>query len=475
MLTEGIIKGMRQEARISGNVELTAAVAESGTSYTALARRVNELAARQGVLLRYDSGSVTRWLQGKQPRGRAAEFITEALSEKLGRPISPADLFGKDTSQTAASQALVWREDVAEALRIMAELGSRDVSRRSVLGAAPFVTGALVDPQRRWLLWLTELDEDLPSRLATASAGGVVEAVHNTIRSFDGIDNRSGGTHIRFAVIDYLTHQVVPLVRRGGQSEEERRELFTATARLAAMAGWSSYDAGEHGRAQVYMQHSLRLCQEGGDRVLGGQIWAGLSHLYTSLGHPGEGVHHARTGLATAKRSGSHLGLMRLHLMAARGYAAQGDTRSAHAALHAAEKAHAKSPGPEDQSPWVRYLDYHYFQAEAAAVWRDLGDGRQAEEMAADSVRHTDHRGRRQTIGQSVLATAHLQQGDLDAALASASIALERLGSGAVASQRAVQALRDFRARLEPLEGEETVRAFVATSRPVLDAPDPPV
>lgn len=37
------------------------------------------------------------------------------------------------------------------------------------------------------------------------------------------------------------------------------------------------------------MTQALRLCAEGRDRVLGGQILAGLSHLATNLGRPDEG------------------------------------------------------------------------------------------------------------------------------------------------------------------------------------------
>lgn len=75
------------------------------------------------------------------------------------------------------------------------------------------------------------------------------------------------------------------------------------------------------------MTQGLRLCAEGRDRVLGGQILAGLSHLATNLGRPDEGVALARAGVATAKGAGSPLGLMRLYAMAARGHAPR-DTRA---------------------------------------------------------------------------------------------------------------------------------------------------
>jgi hypothetical protein len=60
-------------------------------SHAGLAHRVNDLGARQGHTLRYDKSSVTRWIGGRHPRGMAPYLIAEALSAKVGQPLSPAD------------------------------------------------------------------------------------------------------------------------------------------------------------------------------------------------------------------------------------------------------------------------------------------------------------------------------------------------------------------------------------------------
>jgi tetratricopeptide (TPR) repeat protein len=244
--------------------------------------------------------------------------------------------------------------------------------------------------------------------------------------------------------------------------------LYAAAARLAAMAGWSSYDAGEYGLAQRYMTQGLRLCAEGRDRVLGGQILAGLSHLTTNLGRPDEGVALARAGVATAKGAGSPLGLMRLYAMAARGHAAQGHSCEASEALRLAEAQLDMSRGPDQESVWVRYLDHHYLQAEAALCFRDLGLAAQAERTASESLSANADRRRRQAISRSVLATAHLQQDRLDEAVGTATEALDTLST--VHSERSIQALRDFRTRLEPRRHEPMVQEFERRSRAVLGA-----
>ncbi|ELP70660.1 hypothetical protein ACKI1I_19800 [Streptomyces turgidiscabies] len=476
------------------NTALATALKDAGCSYASLAHRVNELGRRQGVDTNYDKASVTRWLQGQQPRGGTPELITAVLCERLARALSPADLgFVPDQQRPVVGRTLVYGEDVAETLHALAELGSTDISRRTLLGTVPFVPAALTNPQRDWLLWLLENGESgdngrtgetgdggvggggdtgrvrpVPNAVPPPDCAGPVEQVHAMIGMFDEMDNHYGGGGVRTSIVHYLSTEVIPMLQQRGVAPARLRELFAGAARLAAMAGWSSYDAGEYGLAQRYMIQGLRLCAEGCDRVLGGQILAGLSHLATSLGRPDEGVCLARAGLATAKGSGSPLGLMRLYAMSARGHAALGRAREASAALCAAERQLAASRGSAQESPWVRFLDHHYLEAESAVCFRDLGWAAQAQDTATQSVRaHADRR-RRQAISRSVLATAHLQQHRLDEALGTATEALDALSG--VHSERSIQALRDFRGRLTPHRAEPMVQEFERRSRPVLGA-----
>jgi hypothetical protein len=440
---------------------------EAGCSHAALARKVNQLSALEGDVTRYDKASVTRWLQGMTPRGRTPEFIAAALAGFLGRPVAPVDIgFAAQPQRPVAARALTYREDVGETLHTLAELGSTDISRRSLLGAVPYVATALLDPQRQWLLWLLE-DEQAP-RLAVVAGSGPVDQVQAMIEMFDEMDNRFGGGGVRASVVHYLSTELTPMLQQRNLPTHQRRLLYTSAAKLAAMAGWCSYDSADYGLAQRYMIQALRLCAEGGDRVLGGQILAGMSHLATSLGNPAEGVSLARAGIATAKSAGSPLGLMRLHAMASRGYAVLGDSRRATASLVEADKELEGSRGPVEESPWVRFLDHHYLEAEAALVHRDLGEAAQAGRLALASVEANGDRRRRQAISRSVLATAFLQQNKLDEAVGTASNAVDLLAG--VHSERSVQALRDFRTRLAPHRDETVVREFERKARPLLGA-----
>lgn len=448
------------------NEKLRELVTRSGTSNAGLARRVNELGARQGLSLRYDKSSVTHWIAGKHPRGAVPYLIAQALALKLDQPLTPADCgFSVPEQPRLAVRAMTYPSQVGDSLHTLAELGATDVARRSVLGVMPFVAASLIDAQRHWLLYLLESQGP---QLAALADNSPAAAVRHMIGVFDETDNRFGGAHARISVVRYLGGEVIPMLQRRGLPPSQRRELFAASAKLSAMAGWMSYDTAEYGLAQAYMLQGLRMCREAEDRVLGGQILAGLSHLATNLGFHDEGEALARIGVATARNAGSPLGLMRIHAMAARASAARGDERETSAHLRSAESALSSSRGPHNESAWVQYLDAPYLHAEAAHCFRDLRRPRQALRAAEMSVAANGHRGRRQAISQAVAATAHLQLGELDAATSTATAGLEMLGR--IHSERSVQALRDFRRRLTPHSAEPAVITFHAAALDVLGA-----
>ncbi|MFF2619856.1 hypothetical protein [Kitasatospora sp. NPDC058046] len=73
------------------NKDLRSLLHESRWTQDALARAVNGRASLQGVRFAYDRTSVSHWLSGTRPRGKAMIFICEALSLRLGRIITPSD------------------------------------------------------------------------------------------------------------------------------------------------------------------------------------------------------------------------------------------------------------------------------------------------------------------------------------------------------------------------------------------------
>src|SRR6476660_6401153 len=418
----------------SANCLLAEAIRLSGCSHAGLARRVNTLGAQRGQRLNYDKTSVSHWLSGTQPRPYIRYLIGEVLSERLGRPVTLTELgFEEPETSSCVSSSLIFHSSIEETLDTLGRVIDMDVERRSLLAAVPFIAGALIAPQRDWMLGVMSR---LHERPVIAEMTGPAAAVRQMGLFFEQLDHRFRGGHARDAALRYLSSQVIPLLRQSRPGAQQR-QLFVAAAHMTSSMGWMSYDMGEHGLAQRYMTQALRLCAEGGDDTLAGQILAGLSHLTTHLGDGKEGLNLAAVGIATSERVGDAMGMVRLQLMKARAHAALGERQSAAKAVHEAELSLDRSSG-QPKSQWTPFIDSAYLAAEAAATFHNVADQVNAKRFARTAAEGTKPLGRRHTISVMTLAMAHLQQPnrDLDAAIATASEALTRLG--AVSSRRSL-------------------------------------
>jgi hypothetical protein len=136
------------------NDDLAELVERAGLSWAGLARRVNDVGARDGLALRYDYTSVHRWVRkGEKPKRYVPDLLARVLSERLGYRIAPSD-FGMTDESSLASRALRYHAAESDTVDTIIELGRADVKRRSIL-SAPFVLAALAEPSRDWLLaWL---------------------------------------------------------------------------------------------------------------------------------------------------------------------------------------------------------------------------------------------------------------------------------------------------------------------------------
>src|SRR2546421_7105775 len=85
------------------NKALAALLEEAGFSEAGLARRVNELGRARRLSLDYDYTAVYRWTRkGQRPRDPVPTLIAEALTERLGRPVSSVEI-GMATAKAVPS------------------------------------------------------------------------------------------------------------------------------------------------------------------------------------------------------------------------------------------------------------------------------------------------------------------------------------------------------------------------------------
>ncbi|MGW7366095.1 MFS transporter [Streptomyces sp. NPDC054841] len=481
------------------NEKLGTVLALAGISNAGLARRVNDLGAQRGLTLRYDKTSVARWVsKGMVPQGAAPHLIAAAIGQKLGRPV-PLHEIGLADADPAPEVGLAFPRDVGEAVKSATELYRLDLAGRRAGGggiwqslAGSFAVSAYATPASRWLITPADSSVERTFEGTAGSAGGAgAEGTEGTDVPEDGHvrvghsdvaklreaaedarrwDSKYGGGDWRSSMVpECLRVDAAPLLL-GSYSDEVGRALFGATAELTRLAGWMAFDTGQQEAAQRYYIQALRLARAAADVPLGGYVLASMSLQATYRGFADEGVDLAQAavernrGLATART------MSFFRLVEARAHAKASDAAAAGAALRAAEAWLERSREGDADPSWLGFYSYDRFAADAAECYRDLKAPRQVRRFTEQALsRPTEEFVRSHGLRLVVSAVAELESGNLDAACAAGTRAVEV--AGRISSARTTEYVRDLLHRLEPYGDEPRVAELRERARPLLMAP----
>jgi len=351
----------------------------------------------------------------------------------------------------AADAELVYNHAIGPTLAAVRSLGRADVKRRTLIGKAPFIMAAFGAPSRDWLVSTLDTDKK-PPRAGMAQ----VEAIRSMFSTFQELDVLHGSGSGRIALAQYLTTTVLPAVDRA-HNEDVQLALYGVAAELTYLAGWMSFDAGEHGLAQRYLIQSLRLSEASQDRMLGSHVLAGMS---TQLGFPREGLRLAQAGRHALRGMRAPAAMTDLYTLEARALAALHEDTDCALSIHRAEQMFERI-NPGDEPEWARFIDEAYVFGEFANSFRDIRDAPNAAKFArlsADASRR-QNRGRRGALSKATLATSHFQQREFEAAAQAADQALDLALT--VQSSRCTEALASLHTHLEAHRRNPQVGQFV--------------
>ncbi|MFE1908751.1 MFS transporter [Streptomyces gardneri] len=490
------------------NEKLGTVLALAGISNAGLARRVNDLGAQRGLTLRYDKTSVARWVsKGMVPQGAAPHLIAAAIGQKLGRPV-PLHEIGLADADPAPEVGLAFPRDVGEAVRSATDLYRLDLAGRRAGGggiwqslAGSFAVGAYATPASRWLITPADpsVEREAP-RLghgpgagsgpgSGAGAGGEdpgsaaaagaehVRVGHSDVAKLREAaedarrwDSKYGGGDWRSSMVpECLRVDAAPLLL-GSYSDEVGRALFGATAELTRLAGWMAFDTGQQEAAQRYYIQALRLARAAADVPLGGYVLASMSLQATYRGFADEGVDLAQAALERNRGLATARTMSFFRLVEARAHAKAGDGPAAAAALKAAEGWLERSRAGDADPTWLGFYSYDRFCADAAECYRDLRMPREVRRFTEQALsRPTEEFVRSHGLRLVVSAVAELESGNLDAACAAGTRAVEV--AGRISSARTTEYVRDLLHRLEPYGDEPRVVELRERARPLLVAP----
>lgn len=485
------------------NEKLGTVLALAGISNAGLARRVNDLGAQRGLTLRYDKTSVARWVsKGMVPQGAAPHLIAAAIGQKLGRPV-PLHEIGLADADPAPEVGLAFPRDVGEAVRSATDLYRLDLAGRRAGGggiwqslAGSFAVSAYATPASRWLITPADpsVEREAPRPPgagitgggggggATGGAIGSAATEHVRVGHSDVAklreaaedarrwDSKYGGGDWRSSMVpECLRVDAAPLLL-ASYSDEVGRALFGATAELTRLAGWMAFDTGQQEAAQRYYIQALRLARAAADVPLGGYVLASMSLQATYRGFADEGVDLAQAALERNRGLATARTMSFFRLVEARAHAKAGDGVAAAAALKSAEGWLERSREGDGDPTWLGFYSYDRFCADAAECYSDLKAPREVRRFTEQALsRPTEEFVRSHGLRLVVSAVAELESGNLDAACAAGTRAVEV--AGRISSARTTEYVRDLLHRLEPYGDEPRVMELRERARPLLVAP----
>ncbi|WP_405103084.1 helix-turn-helix domain-containing protein [Micromonospora sp. NBC_01412] len=407
----------------------------------------------------------------KRPSPPVLALLETAL-DAGGELLTLASVVSADAGEALAAVAtsghttipgLEFAEDWQRGVAVATELWREDMQRRDLLRGVAFSAAAYLSPAVRWLT--APLDERPSSAGERLVGEPEVEAVRRVTGVYRSLDNQYGGDRVRDSLVRFLDSEVAGLLR-GRFDPRTGQALMSAAAETTQVAGWSSYDAGMHGLAQRYMVQALRLAAAAGDRPLGAEILAAMSHQAAYLHASTEAVDLARAAGLMAAQAGVTAIEAESAVLEAQGHAVGGDEAACAAALDRAERAFDRADrgsGPQ----WISYFDEAYLSAKFGHCFTALEQGKTAARFA---VRSLDMDGQAYARGRqfnlTLLAVAHVQAGDPEQAAVvgvQAATAAEQLHS-----RRARDYLADLADRLGPYQGLSAVDEFSEQVQPFL-------
>ncbi|MFG3253636.1 sporulation protein [Streptomyces sp. NPDC048172] len=521
---------MSRESR-GPNEKLGTVLALAGISNAGLARRVNDLGAQRGLTLRYDKTSVARWVsKGMVPQGAAPHLIAAAIGSKLGRPV-PLHEIGLADADPTPEVGLAFPRDVSAAVKSATDLYRLDLAGRRGGGsiwqslAGSFAVSAYATPASRWLITPADSSVARDLEMATGAAGGPRGAAaiagianghgpdgdghwdpsgtgdggadangdgrrgkeeeagsplrvgHTDVSKLREAadearrwDSKYGGGDWRSSMVpECLRVDAAPLLL-GAYTDEVGRSLFGATAELTRLAGWMAFDTGQQEAAQRYYIQALRLARAAADVPLGGYVLASMSLQATYRGFADEGVDLAQAALERNRGLATARTMSFFQLIEARAHAKANDAHACAAALSAAESWLERSRKGDADPSWLDFYSYDRLAADAAECYRDLKAPRQVRRFTEKALsRPTEEFVRSHGLRLVVSAVAELESGNLDAACAAGTRAVEV--AGRISSARTTEYVRDLLHRLEPYGDEPRVAELRERARPLLVAP----
>ncbi|MFB7999826.1 hypothetical protein ACFC4G_44475 [Streptomyces sp. NPDC056002] len=341
------------------------------------------------------------------PKPEVRALIIEALSARLGRPVTHAEAGLTPAPSIVASQG-------ADTVEELIDLGraTMDPSRRGLLAATVF-SAALTVPA---FAGQAQAAKPVRQGKQTVRIGASqVQSVRTmTDRIADILDELGAGHAIPMASA-FLVNTVGPWLK-AQSNDTVRKDMLAAASDLTYLTGWMAMYEKAHGLGQSYYVKALELARDAEDHVTYCRTLRGMSLQASSLRHGQKSLQLADAAAEAAPCAGPRL-VAFLRGQQAHAASMVGDRHQAHTRLREAEDALSKADdrrdaiGGYDRTAWLFHLSHVLYEE------RDLPGSIRA---LKQSIRVQPPQERQGLVhSYAMLAQRQLAHGHLDAACAS--------------------------------------------------------
>ncbi|MFD9285247.1 hypothetical protein ACFWD7_49995 [Streptomyces mirabilis] len=372
---------------------------------TQMAQQVNRLGPQAGLKLTYDRTAVAHWIAGTPPKPEVRPLILEALSARLGRPVTHAEAGLSPALADGASQPLDTVEELIDLGR-----ADMDPSRRGLLGATLF-SAALAVPAFQSRARAAS-DPVTPGKATTRIGASQVASVRSMTERIADILDEFGAGHARPMAAAFLVNTVGPWLRAEA-SEPVKTDMLAAASDLTYLTGWMAMYEKAHGLGQTYYVKALKLADEAGDHVTYCRTLRGMSLQAANLGHGRMALELADSAAEAAPSAGPRL-VAFLRGQQAHAASMVGDRRQAHARLLEAETALSRADNRRDAIGGYDQTAYLFHVSHVLMEEKDLFGSIKAMQQSIRVQPAQERQGR--VHAYAVLAQRQLKHGHLDAA-----------------------------------------------------------
>ncbi|NEC85645.1 tol-pal system YbgF family protein [Streptomyces sp. SID12501] len=372
---------------------------------TQLAQQVNRLGPQAGLDLTYDRTAVAHWIAGVQPKLQVRALIVEALSARLGRPVTHAEVGLEPAPSLTDTQS-------ADTVEELIDLGraTMDPSRRSMLAATVF-SAALSVPA--FTLPARAAEESVtPGKKTVRIGSSQVQSIRTMTDRIADILDELGAGHAMPMASAFLVNTVGPWLKAQA-AESVRKDMLAAASDLTYLTGWMAMYEKAHGLGQRYYVQALGLAREAEDHITYCRTLRGMSLQASNLGYGPKALELANSAAEAAPSAGPRL-VAFLRGQQAHSASMVGLKQQAHARLKEAEDALSKADSRRDAIGGYDQTAYLFHVSHVLYEEKDFAGSIKALKQSIRLQPKQERQGR--VHAYALLAQRQLRVGHLDAA-----------------------------------------------------------